>query len=424
MQKFKQRKWVGVSLGSFLILVRALALAQISSLPVWQEGNLDIHHISTGSGNASFFIFPDGTTMILDVGEVDRVARMSRPNPLKASPRLPHDSISAAQCIASYIKQVLPSAEKIDYGLITHFHSDHFGSLSTSRRNSVRGNYRLTGITELNEYMPIRKIIDRNYPKYDYPVDLRKHVLDKETFVNYLEFINTLVAKNLLKVEALEAGSKTQIIQKTHPEKFPNFIVRNLKSNGRIWTGSGSSNTNAIPDSISLTDYNENLLSIALKISYGNFDYFTGGDMTGLQGFGLPKWFDMETPVARVTGKVEAMSLNHHGVRDASNDFFLKTLAPRVLVQQSWSSNHPGEEVLHRIISPATFPGKRDIFATYIHEETRVTYGRWLDDNYLAKHGHIVIRVLPGGDQFLVYVLDDTILKLNVLGTFGPYESR
>ena len=67
-------------------------------------------------------------------------------------------------------------------------------------------------------------------------------------------------------------------------------------------------------ESISLADYNENTLSLALKVSYGKFDYFTGGDMTGLQGFGLPIWFDMETPVAKVVGKIEALSLNHHGV--------------------------------------------------------------------------------------------------------------
>lgn len=421
---FKQRTLVGTSLTAVFVLLSSLIFAQATPLPPWQEGYLDIHHISTGSGNATFFIFPDGTSMILDAGDVDRIARMSRPNPLKASPRLPHDSISAAQCIASYIKQVLPDVRKIEYGVITHFHSDHFGSISPSSRLSVNGSYRLTGITELNEYIPIGKLIDRNYPKYDYPIDLQKNILDRETFSNYLEFVRTLVSKRSLEAEALEPGSKTQIIQKSHAEKYPGFSVRNIKSNGKIWTGSGTTCANTIPDPLSLTDYNENPLSLALKITYGNFDYFTGGDMTGLQGFGLPKWFDMETPVAKVVGKVEAMSLNHHGVRDATNEFFLRTLTPQVMVQQSWSSNHPGEEVLHRMISPATFPGKRDLFATYIHEETRITYGRWLDENYLAKHGHILIRVSPEGGKFFVYVLDDSSLTLKVLAIFGPYESH
>ena len=169
---------------------------------------------------------------------------------------------------------------------------------------------------------------------------------------------------------------------------------------------------------------NENPLSLAFKISYGAFDYFTGGDMTGLTGFGLPAWFDMETPVAKVVGKVDAMTLNHHGIRDASNEFFLKTLAPRVIVQQSWSSNHPGEEVLHRIISPATYEGPRDIFATYVHDETITTYGRWLTDNYKSTRGHIIIRVLTGGSEFMVYVLDDNRVGQPLIKTFGPYESK
>jgi hypothetical protein len=361
--------------------------------------------------------------MIFDAGEVDRVSRLNRPNPLKVSPHLPYDSISAAQCIASYIRQVVPVINEIDYGIISHFHSDHFGSVHPQSRPSVNGNYRLTGITELNEYIPIRKLIDRNYPNYDYPVDLREKVLDKETFANYLAFIDARVRKGMLKAEALDAGSNTQIVQAYHPEQFPAFSVRNIKTNGLVWSGSGNGYTNTMPDAHA-ADYNENPLSIALKITYGKFDYFTGGDMTGLQGFGLPPWFDTETPVARVVGQVDALSLNHHGVRDASNEFFLKTLCPRVIVQQAWSSNHPGEEVLHRIISPAIWPGKRDIFATYIHEETRATYGRWLDENYQSKHGHIVIRVTDGGDKYMVYVLDDTVPGLNVKNKFGPYESK
>ena len=39
-------------------------------LPEWQAGYLDIHQISTGRGNAAYLIFPDGTTMLLDAGDL------------------------------------------------------------------------------------------------------------------------------------------------------------------------------------------------------------------------------------------------------------------------------------------------------------------------------------------------------------------
>ena len=40
-------------------------------LPKWQDGYMDIHHINTGMGDCTFFVFPDGTTMLFDAGEMD-----------------------------------------------------------------------------------------------------------------------------------------------------------------------------------------------------------------------------------------------------------------------------------------------------------------------------------------------------------------
>lgn len=38
-------------------------------LPEWTLGTMDIHEISTGRGSSTFFILPDGTTMLYDAGE-------------------------------------------------------------------------------------------------------------------------------------------------------------------------------------------------------------------------------------------------------------------------------------------------------------------------------------------------------------------
>ncbi|MEJ0031683.1 MAG: MBL fold metallo-hydrolase [Bacteroidota bacterium] len=347
----------------------------------WTKGNLDIHHINTGVGNAAFFIFPDGTTMLFDAGEVDRNSSSRRSNPLKVAPAT--DS-SAALCIKKYINKVLPGVDHIDYVVISHFHVDHYGAFS-----------------ELVKYFKINKLIDRSYPAYD---DVIKRSFDSVGVRKYI------TAQKGIKTEKLIVGRKDQIVA-----NYPGFFVRNIKSGGDIWSGNGESTIKIIPDRLDPKDYNENPLCIALKISYGDFDYFTGGDMTGLQGFGLPTWFDTETPVAKVVGKVDALSLNHHGVRDATNEFFLKTLAPRVIIQQSWSSNHPGEEVLHRMISQSIYPGPRDIFATYVHEETKVTYGMWLRDNYKSTAGDILLRVSEGGKEFSVFVNDQK---------YGPFQSK
>jgi len=408
----------------FILLLLVPWIVKGQSISSWQEGLLDIHHINTGSGNSTYFVFPDGTTMLLDAGDVDRSAKTRINNPLKIAPRLPDSTFSAAQSIHEYLVHVSPAATQIDYAVITHFHPDHYGAIDPFSKTSRYGSYKLSGITEVHEYIPIKKLIDRNYPAYKYPVDIAKNNFDSATFSNYLIFIQHHLSRKSFSVEALKAGSKNQVTLLHKSTRYPSFQVRNIQSNGDIWTGEGDGSVNALPASISRNLYNENPLSLAFKISYGAFDYFTGGDMTGITGFGFPAWFDVETPVAKVVGKVDAMTLNHHGMRDASNEFFLKTLAPRVIVQQSWSSNHPGEEVLHRIISPSTYEGQRDIFATYVHRETITTYGRWLTDNYKSIRGHIVIRVLHGGSEFMVYILDDARRDLPIVKTFGPYTSK
>ena len=403
------------------IFVLAFSIAVSQVLTTWKKGFLDIHHINTGSGNSTFIVFPDGTTLLVDAGDTQR--NQSPKNPLKIAPHFPADSVTAAECITLYIQKLLPAIQHLDYALITHFHGDHFGTISLNSKTSARGNYKLSGITEVNEYLPIANLFDRNYPSYDFPLDILKNNYDSTSFKNYLQFIRSETASRKLKVASITPGSSIQLVPVVNQKLFPEFEIRNLAVNGKVWSGEGESSVSVMPNQIEKKDFNENPLSIALKITYGDFDYFTGGDLTGTRGFGLPTWFDMETPLSKVVGKVEALSLNHHGVRDATNEAFLKATDPQVIVQQSWSSNHPGEEVLHRIISPYLGRSKRDIFATYVHPETIVTYGRWLTDNYKAIQGHIAIRVSPGGREFFVHVIDDPTVDLKIKQTFGPYST-
>ncbi|WP_420320123.1 ComEC/Rec2 family competence protein [Flagellimonas sp.] len=377
----------------------------LKKLGEWQEGYLDIHHINTGSGDATFFVLPDGTTMLFDAGSMDREGFEEKYAPLKATSPVPDDSKSTSEWLSAYIKNVTPAEHQdaIDYALISHFHSDHYGSLM-----------------DLGKEISFGKIIDRNSPDLNFPMDLRTFLKKDKIFQDYLSF----VAEEKILVEALETGSKSQIHLLNHQNAYPNFCIRNIKSNGTLWTGIDN-NTMEYFTAEDMTSfykggYNENPLSLALKISYGNFDYFTGGDNTGLQGFGLPDWFDVETPMAKVVGQVEVTTLNHHGNRDATNDFFVKTLNPKVVIQQLWCSDHPGQEVYQRLIHQDDKTIKRDIFSTNMHPETLVTYGPWFRDNYKSLQGHIVVRVAPNGDTFMVYILDEA--TMGIKDEHGPYQ--
>ena len=40
------------------------------ALPAWEEGVLDIHAINTARGECTYIILPDGTTMVVDAGDL------------------------------------------------------------------------------------------------------------------------------------------------------------------------------------------------------------------------------------------------------------------------------------------------------------------------------------------------------------------
>ncbi len=403
----------------FLLIYMFLAMylqvsAQVgNTLPAWKEGYLDIHHINTGKGESVFLILPDGTTMLVDAG----ATAQAKPRVTDAKP---NGSRNPGEWIARYIQHYSPnpSAPKLDYVLLTHFHDDHIGELYPGLKTRKEGNYALTGITEVAENIPVGKLVDRGWPDYNFPAPLTE-----EYVKNYIRFVKWNVENKGLKAEQFKVGVNNQFTLLLNQKKYPNFEIRNLSCNGHVWTGVANNERNYFPNMKDLpqSDYpNENKCSIAIRISYGKFDYFNGGDLTtGTQG----TWQDIETPVGLVTGPVEVCEANHHAYLDAMGTLFLQAVRPRIIVLQTWSPSQPDNGVLSRMLSTATYPGPRDIFATNIMDETKVVIGPRLN-SLKSQQGHIVIRVNPGGETYMVYILDDSEENFRIKSIHGPYISN
>ncbi|MFD2933520.1 ComEC/Rec2 family competence protein [Spirosoma flavum] len=411
-------------LGAELLLSIATVAQQIGKpLAVWQTGQLDIHHINTGQGNATFIVFPDGTNLLIDAGAINTIDwRTNKPRNI---PVKPGNDRQAGEWIARYVRNALrfQADPVINYAIITHFHDDHMGSpLNVIKRGA--GGYVLTGITEVGEHIPIRKVIDRGWPDYAYP----RSFASDSMVVNYHRFLDWQINHKGLIVEQFQAGRNDQIASVKQPElrkKYP-FEVRNLAVNGQIWTGDGSKTRPLFPDLTSLpaTEYpNENMCSIALQIRYGNFDYFSGGDIQGVLQFGSPVWHDVETPLAKVVGPVDVQLLDHHGYADSQNGALLASLRPRVFVIPAWASSHPGRDVLERIFSEKTYTGERDVFATNLLEESKLAIGDLLP-RLKSQSGHVVVRVENGGKSYRVLVLDDNDELFSVKAIHGPYQAQ
>ena len=90
-----------------------------------------------------------------------------------------------------------------------------------------------------------------------------------------------------------------------------------------------------VTDSIPLREDwpDENMCSVAIRIRYGRFDYFSGGDMSGYPVPGAAAWHDEESDVARAIGPTDVHVVNHHGSLEEENPFWLATLRSRVMIR-------------------------------------------------------------------------------------------
>jgi hypothetical protein len=220
----------------------------------------------------------------------------------------------------------------------------------------------------------------------------------------------------------LQPGSRSQISPQYEPTAAPDFTVRNICSNGQVWTGYADDEFHSL---FQAGEYpGENPLSNGIRISYGPFDYFTGGDLAGVDAMGEGDLNSVEANVAPVIGPVDVATLNHHGNRDSQSAYYVRTVRPRVWIGQSWSSDHPGNNVLRRITATSLYPGERDLFATDMLEANELVIGERIADSYKSVHGHVVVRVEPGGATYRVFILDDNSEKREVKAVFGPYQSR
>ena len=395
-----------------LLTITCLAQQPGQPLPAWTPGTLDIHQINTGRGNAALLIFPDGTSMLLDAGDLGNAGpRFTVPKP--------DASRSPGEWIARYAKHFLPNPV-LDYGYLTHFHGDHMGSAGATK-TAHNGAYKVTGLTEVGDLIPIKLMLDRGWPDYNYPAPLTDEVT-----TNYRKFLEWQHTNNGLQIERLKPGRADQIVLEHTPLQYPNFEVRNIASNGEVWTGVANNTRAHHPRLADLKpeDYpTENMCSSVIRVSYGKFDFYSGGDIPGVRREGFPVWNDMETPVAQVVGPVEVAVVNHHANRDSQNAFFVASLRPQVFLIPVWSPDHPGHDVLERMLSERLYPGPRDVFATNMMDANRTVIGPLLG-KLKSSQGHIVVRVAPGGDTFRVIILDDSNESYTVKAVHGPYQSR
>lgn len=353
-------------------------------LSPWSEGCLDIHAINSGRGECTFFIFPDGTSMVVDAGDISAL----NPKYPKVPPK--PDSLSSPSTVyARYIRHFLPrkAKGKLDYAIVTHYHIDHFSA-----------------IAELCEEIPFRTLADRSWPDYSDERYVAKSNMD--FYTSFVKRFPACVRKKMLR---FEPGRNDQIVLRHKPRGYPNFRVKNYAAGGIVWDGE------KCIDPYEGKQVKENGASCCFLLSYGDFDYYTGGDAGGNSKVALP--------VARAIGRqIDAMKADHHLSHHTMEQEQMDILQPSIVVTQSFFVRdiQPDLPTMRRLLSD--YPDMK-FFFTNIAEEMQKAAQDVFSKAY-GMNGHIVIRVLPGGTEYMVYVLDDNDYQYNIKSEFGPFRSK
>ena len=365
----------------------------------WKEGQFQIHFIYTGVAESMFLIFPDGTTMLLDCGDFDALARGE-----KAVPLLPSAERHSGEWIARYVTRVNPAITDVDYMLLTHYHNDHAGSDKFYAEKMIRDGeeYCLSGFSQAAETLSFRKAIDRCWP--DSPESLQ--YADKDTVGHIQRFYRFMEKHRGLKIETFRLGATDQIVPLHRPGKYPSFQVRNICANGCIAYPDGS-----IKDLFQARKEagkaikNENAMSLGMVFSFGNFRFYTAGDFSakfkdpdGTQRF-------IEDDIADVCGPVNVAKVNHHGHNSMSRKL-VEALRPQVWVSCVWDQLHNLPPCMELLSDRSIYPGNRIICPTIMPAERRAKDGdaAWMKDVATESYdgGHVVVNVEKGGRRYSV----------------------
>jgi len=234
--------------------------------------NLEMVSIDVEGGQATLFVSPAGESLLVDTGWGG------------------HEHRDALRIVAA---AKMLGIKRIDYLVVTHYHSDHVG-----------------GVGQLAEKIPIRNFVDHGentehsgevqqlYAAY---VDHRakgNHILVKPG--------DTIPIRGL-DVRVLTAGGAA--------------IANALPGGGQPDSECGSFQRQPV-------DTSENAASLGILVTYGQFRLVDLGDLT------WNKEFDLVCPVNKV-GPVDVYIVSHHGLDQSNSPQLVHALHPRVAIMNN-----------------------------------------------------------------------------------------
>ena len=370
-------------------------------LAKWQPGHFQIHSIYTGVNEAMFLIYPDGTSLLLDCGELGA----------GGTPALPSRERLGGEWTARYVLRVNPNGKKVDRFLLSHFHNDHAGAKLRHCKPSKIGNFIVSGLGEVVEYglLDIAKVIDRGWPDFNdpFPVDLKA---DDSTLENLIGVYEVMKQRGT-KFEKFRLQKGSTQFDPLHG-KVDGFSVTPICANGRILLPDGTVRdlfANMKPKGQKFS-FGENSMSDGAIFQYGKFRFFTAGDFQGRVKMADGSLRHIEDLLGETLAPVAVAKANHHGHHSMTGGL-VKALQAQVYFACMWTAKgHMTEDTLARLADRSLYPGDRLLCPGVFTEERRTwrlhnKYAEvpaWFKDipEAVFEAKHLVFDVPPGGETF------------------------
>ncbi|MEO0075462.1 MAG: MBL fold metallo-hydrolase [candidate division WOR-3 bacterium] len=224
----------------------------------------------------------------------------------------------------------------LDYIFASHFDADHIGGLDEVINHSTR-----------------ESIINYCYDRGD--TFLSQQFWDYKTSI----------------------GNKRKTIAVAETLIFGEVKIICVCVNGKLING----------DSVKVKD--ENDFCIGLVIKYRDFEFFTAGDISGVD---IGNHKNVETKLAPLIGDIDVYKVSHHGSKYSSNSAFLNIIKPEAAIISVGTNNygHPAQEVLNRLIN----------IKSRIYQTNSSDYGNIAKEQGCILNGDIWIKVF--NDFYLV----------------------